>query len=255
MKKVRLIFIRWGRGVRRFKVKNFQDYEKVGKKGRFNVYAKKKRSKSLNRITKKRKVTKKEESFIERIKGVESGVDIEKEKLIERKLLKKVQIMPNFNRKKYIKQINPKREIVSNGKTYGSFYALDNAKRDVYLDLMKGLFTAKDQRFKNKLYALRRELLKDGIVIEVDVYGKFSSKGRRNVFLGTLGIVGLMVEDAGFIETEMIGWFGENRIIEMTFDRIVKSRGGEKCYWMKNNMNFDTEQVYITNVNLRLSYA
>lgn len=283
MQKSRLIYIRWGRGVRRYRVKNFGNYVKVGKKGRFNIYAKKKKIKkkkvktpkfpekklrkksSFSRITqnekrkthqrpKKVKTSREEEKFIARIKG-QKLEGSEKEIEIEKKLLKSVQLLPKFDKYYYIRKINPKKKVLTNGKTYGSFYDLDNHKRDIYMELIGGLVTAKNDKFGNKLYALRRDLLKDGIVVEVDLYGTLAKNSRRVVYLGTLGIVGLMIEEAGFIESEIVGWSGENRQIEPIFDGRTRNLGGQRCYWIKNNMTMDTEFVYITNVNLRLNYA
>lgn len=270
--KSRLIYIRWGKGVRRLRVKDYTLYEVVGKVGRFNLYKRSKavkkakkvlkksiKKKSVKRITKKRvpkvRVTKKEKDFIARIKGGVSPQDMKKEVAIEKKMLKEVSLMPRFDREKYIKRINPNKQVVSSGRVYGSFHALDSDKRDIYLDLMKNLIEVKDDRFKNKLYALRRDLLKDGIVIEVDVYGTLHDRNVRRKYFGTLAIVGLMVEEAGFIETDLVGYSGENRNVEITFDRIVRGHGGQKCYWIKNNLAMDTAHITITDVQLRLSYA
>ena len=123
------------------------------------------------------------------------------------------------------------------------------------MELMKNLITAKNDKFHNKLYALRKELLKDGIVIEVDVYGVFAKKSKKIYYLGTLGLVGLMIEEAGFIESQLIGWSGEGRTLLIEFDGITKSHGGEKCYWIKKNLAFDSDFVYITDVMCRLNYA
>lgn len=253
----KLIFIRWGKGARRYKVKDFSAYYKVGKKGRFNLYAKKKTKRKKQkrvRLAEKRKravISRKEEGFIAKIKGKNFG----EEQKIERRMLKEVRLLPVFDRKQYIKQINPGKEVVTDGKIYGSFRDLENNKRDIYMGLMKNLVVSKNEKFMGRMYALRKELLKDGMVIEVDIYGMLSKKGKRVLYLGTMAFVGLMIEEAGFIENDLIGWAGENRAIEPFFNRLVKSQGGQKAYWLKNNMAYDTENVFLTNVNLRFSYA
>lgn len=235
-------------------IKNVSNYNFVGKQGRYWIAHKKRKVKK--RVLKKRiKISRKEKLFIERIKRKGAKVDVKREVEIERKMLKRVQLLPVFKRGQFVKEINPKHKIISNNKVYGSFHELDLDKRDVYLGLMKNLITTKNQRFKDKLFSLRRELLKDGIVIEVDVYGMFAQRNMRRVYFGTLAIVGLMVEEAGFIESDLIGWSGENRNIERVFDSIVRNLGGEKCYWLKNNLSSDTISVHITDVSLRLNYA
>lgn len=275
MKLNRLIYIKWGKGIRRFKVKDIRDYLKVGKRGRFNIYQRKKkgtkkrvlikkdskkRTEAFNRLTeqvekvKKAKISKTEEGFIRRIKGGKLQ-GVEKEMQIERKLLKKVVLLPRFDKQRYMKKINPRRKIITNGKVYESFNDLDIRKRDIYINLMNNLVEMKDEKFKSKMYALRKDLLRDGIVIEADVFGVLARNNQRKVYFGTLAIVGVMIEDAGFIESELVGWQGENRLIELAFDKVAKSQGGQKCYWIRNNLVLDTGIVFVTDVRLRVNYA
>lgn len=270
------IYVKYGRKVRKVNVKFIENYKKIGKFGRYNLYKKvekkrKKQKKKINRYTEqvninkikkvqrkksiKIRVSRKEKDFIDRIKGGVSAVDLTKEKEVEKKLLKSVQLLPRFDKYKFIGEINKDHKIISNGKVYGSFHALDNDKRDIYLDLINNLVEAKNEKFRDKLYALRKDLLKDGLVIEVDVYGTLHEKNIRKKYFGTLAIVGLMVEEAGFIESDLVGWSGENRAIEIYFDRIVKGLGGQKCYWIRNNLAVDTAHVTITDINLKLNYA
>ena len=272
-KKYKWILIKEGRRTRKVRVVNLKNYIKVGKKGKLNLYKKKtkkqleKRGKGKKRTAGKTKrgtryteqvkrnkvvkISKEEEGFIRKIKGG----NFRNENEIAKKLLKEVRLLPRFEKEEYVRKINPDRKIMSTGKTYGSYSDLESNKRDIYMELMKNLITAKNDKFHNKLYALRKELLKDGIVIEVDVYGVFAKNSKKKVYMGTLGFVGLMIEEAGFIESQLTGWSGENRTLVLEFDRIAKGHGGQKCYWIKNNMALDTETIYITDVMCRLNYA
>lgn len=265
MVKSKLMYVKWGKGQRRVRIKYPYLYEKIGKVGWFNLYRRKKGAKRLyekRRYTKvrKRKVlvkpTKRESEYIKRLKRTMSGstADIRREREVEKRLLGRVKLLPIFKRGDLVREAK-KGEIITDGRLYKSFSDLEKNKKNIYLSLMDNLVKVKNKKFMDRMYALRGPLLRDSLVLEVDVYGILAKNNKRVVFLGTLGIVGLLIEEAGFIESELIGWSGENREIEAIFDRIVKGLGGQKCYWIKNNMSFDTEFVMITNVNLRFSYA
>ena len=67
-------------------------------------------------------------------------------------MLKEVRLLPRFEKEEYVRKINPDRKIMSTGKTYGSYSDLESNKRDIYMELMKNLITAKNDKFHNKLY-------------------------------------------------------------------------------------------------------
>lgn len=246
---------------------NYRPVSRVSARGKL-IYVKRK-GKVISRYGEKRKrikkkgvgvpkevkVTAEEEVFIKKIKRGAGAVDLEAERGAERRLLKEVRLLPRFDKFKFIKRVDGRKGVISDGKTYSSFAQFDSSKRDIYMNLMNRLVASKDKRFEKKMYALRRELLKDGIVIEVDIYGALSQKSMRRVYMGTVAMVGLMVEDAGFIESDLIGWSGENRLLEAFLNAMTRNSGGEKCYWIRNNLSMDTVNIIVTDVNLRLNYA
>lgn len=266
----RTIWIKWGRGQRKVRVKNFSQYEKIGKYGRYNLYTRKKKKRKqkkktfrkTNKVIRlnekgKRRITQEETHFIQLIKGKKPirASDLKREREIEKRMLHTIRILPVFKTNQYKGTINPENKIITNGKIYGNFHSLDIEKRDIYLNLMGKLIQAKNQKFKDKLYAMRKELLQDGIVLETEIYGILHKQNKRRVYFGTLALVGLMIEDASFIETDMIGWGGENREIERYFDQLTRSKGGQRAYWIKNNLRMDTTEVTITDVKIKLNYA
>lgn len=254
----KLIFVIWGSGIRRIKV-DPDLYEPISKIGRYYLYQRIK-GKRLNKVVKKkrtkRKITKRDK-FVAKVKGIKlvSPQQLRKEKETEKRLLSSIKLLPTINKRDFAEQINPKKIIMSNGRQYESYSDLDKDKKDIYLSLMDNLVKAKNQKFRDKMFSLRKMLLQDGIVIEVDLYGTFSQKGNRVVNLGTLHITGLMIEDADFIETDIVGSSGTIGEIERVVDGLTRGKGGAGARISKTPLKFDSTQIYITNVKIRLNYA
>lgn len=254
MVKSKLMFIRWGRGYRRYKVKNPNDYEKIGKSGRYNLYAKKK---SVKRKTKTQR-TQKEIKAIQRIKTgwtAEDKKKIAKEKQVEKRLLSAVKLVPKLDKKEFHKKINANGGIISVEKRFGSYDDLDKNKKDIYLNLLGGLMQSNNQKFKDKIYSMRKMLLKDGIVIELELRGMLNKGNSREIVLGNMSISGLMIEEADFIESHIVGNSGTIGEIERIADQMTRSRGGAGARIERSILKFDSTQIYITSVKIKLSYA
>ena len=255
MVKPKIMMIRWGRGFRKYKVKNPNLYQKIGKKGRYNLYAKRKLTrKSTKKKLEKSRRSSREIKAIEKIKKgwtQKDKIQIKKEREIEKRLLKRIVLVPNLNKKSLVKSINPTGKIIYGNKIYESYGELNNNKKEFYLNLLK----SGNKKIEDKLYAMRRQILQDGMVIEVDLHGTLNKGNLRIVNLGTLVISGIMIEDAEFIETNIMGSSGTIGEIEKMADSLARSKGGAGARIERTPLKFDSTQIYITSVKLKINYA
>lgn len=270
---IKSVYVIWGRTVRKARI-NIRNYKVAWKVGRYNVYKKisyrgstirfkkiayqkiykrkpVKRKRPVKKKTTKRKIPAKRREAILKIKGV--TLDPRKLREVERKMLSEIRLLPPIKRGQFARIINPNKIIITDQKDYESFKEMEANKRNIYLTIMDRLVTAKNPKFLDRMYELKDKLLRDGLIIEVDLYGKLHKQSNRILYLGRLGITGLMLEELSVLENDIIGSTGYLHELEPIVDTAVKGKGGDGARLIQNNTL--NANVTITNVKLRFNYA
>lgn len=239
----------------RTNLKNYVPVSRLGIRGKL-IYIKGEKVVKTKPAMRKRKVAiskkraKRRETIL-RIKGV--TLDLNKIKADEKRLLKKVKLMPTIQRGEFARRINPKGVIITNERDYESFGELQDNKRKIYLSIMDKLVKEKNPKFLDRMYELRDKLLRDGMVVEIDLYGSLNKKSNRALYLGTINVTGLMIEEMGIVEEVIIGASGYLHELTPIVDNAVRGKGGDGARLVRNNTT--NANVQITNVKLRFNYA
>lgn len=250
--------------VRRYKILRgrFSNYRAVSKayfpgEGWRNIYEKidvrrllKKKSKRKQRKKVEKKLTRREE-IIAKIKGQKRGVGKGPLK-IEENLFADLGKFQVFNRKIVTKAINPKGNVLTDGKVYGGFREMIRNKYNIYRNVIFSQMRRGNEDMLDLVYANRNKL-KDGWVIKVRCFGQLSGVKSVDRFLGEFEITGVLLERSGFVEDMIMGHSGYLSDLEGELNAVVRGKGGDSAMLILNNT--PGGHVRVNNVQVSFSYA
>lgn len=207
-----------------------------------------KRKKGYKRVDGKR------QQMVAKIKGIKLATrKTAEEKELEQRLLVQVKNLPKLPKREWQMAVNPKEKIITDGKTYNSYADMVANKKDIYFGVILGGVEAKNKKLLENIYKFRRQILRDGFVMEVDLYGSANKNLRGNYYLGTVEITGVLIEEAEFIETSLVGAGGYLHELVPLADNLVKSKGGAGASLKIDNTK--NISVSVNNVKMRFNYA
>lgn len=257
------IFVLWGSGtrqhIRRLETKNYKDYFKVGKYGRYNLYVRKGKSWNFSeRLIEKTKnkikqlvapeKTKREEA-LDKIRGISRITETEKQ--LERRLLVNPGKYKRVSKKFIAGKINPQGRVMTDGKIYKNFAEMEMNKFDIYKNII--LKNIKNEKLVKSIYANRRQILRDGMIIKMKLFGDVNSKVKGIRYLGTLEFTGLMLEEVKAIEDYVIGFSGYLEDLGREAYHMAQSKGGKTAKITENNAIGTNAQV--KSIQLEFNYA
>lgn len=190
----------------------------------------------------------KREEVIERIKNIGKKENVT---ALEKRLIEFPNKFEEINRKLMAQTINPQGIILTDNKKYNSFKEINSAKFGIYRDII--LKNVGKEKLINSIYRNRRIILRDGMVIKIRCFGNVNSRIKGVRYLGTFETTGILVEEVGQIESEIMYYNGYMEELEPILRRLVKSKGGKGLKLIENNTKGTS--VNVNNIQLEFDYA
>ena len=135
-----------------------------------NQKKKLKKKKQIRRKQTSKKQERKRQEIIAKIKGLKFATKkTQEEKELEEKLLVQVKNLPKLPKREWQRAVNPKEKILTDGKTYNSYAEMVANKKEIYFGVILAGVQAKNQKMLENIYRYRRQILRDGFIMEIDL--------------------------------------------------------------------------------------